>query len=106
MLPQGRPTTFDVLPSQQVDLNWGDQREHLVAIMSNPIAPRVLKDQSVLCVGPDMTPKSKVRIYDFAHLDFNANIPSRILTKLENLQTISSASSSLWELQELRLSVT
>jgi hypothetical protein len=63
LLPQGRPNAIDVQPSQQIDLNWGDRTEHLSEIMTNPVAPRILKGQSILCVGPDMTPKSKVGYY-------------------------------------------
>jgi hypothetical protein len=63
LLPQGRPNVIDVQPSQQVDLNWGNRPEHLSEIMENPVAPRILKDQSILCVGPDMTPKSKVSLH-------------------------------------------
>lgn len=58
LLPQGRPTLFDVLPSQQIDLNWGNQLEHLPNIMLNPVAPKILDGLSILCVGPDMTPKT------------------------------------------------
>ncbi|EKM82613.1 hypothetical protein AGABI1DRAFT_104539 [Agaricus bisporus var. burnettii JB137-S8] len=64
LLPQGRPNAIDVQPSQQIDLNWGNRTEHLSELMTNPVAPRILKDQSILCVGPDMTPKSKSKDTD------------------------------------------
>jgi len=61
LLPQGRPTILEsVLPSQQVDLCWGERPEHLFDIMENPVASRLLEGQSVLCAGPDMTPRGKV----------------------------------------------
>jgi hypothetical protein len=60
LLPQGRPGVIDVLPSQQVDLNWGDQLEHLFNIMANPIASKLFEGQSILLVGPDAIPKGRV----------------------------------------------
>lgn len=60
LLPQGRPTVLEsVTPSQQIDLNWGERPEHLFDIMENPVASRLLEGQSVLCSGPDMTPRGK-----------------------------------------------
>ncbi|KXN86904.1 DNA repair protein rhp9 [Leucoagaricus sp. SymC.cos] len=71
LLPQGRPTAIDVLPSQQIDLSWGESLEHLSKITENPLASRLLADQSVLFLEPEIAPKGKTS-------DRSGEIPSYI----------------------------
>ncbi|TFK42505.1 hypothetical protein BDQ12DRAFT_676322 [Crucibulum laeve] len=61
LLPQGFSEELNARPSQQVDLDWGDCRDHLTHIMENKVPSKLFTKKSILCVGPDLMPFPKGR---------------------------------------------
>jgi hypothetical protein len=39
-----------------VDLDWGNCTDHLSDIMSNPVASKLFRNNSILCLGADFVP--------------------------------------------------
>jgi len=59
LLPQGYALALNARVSQFVDLDWCNSPEHLLQIMSNTVAPKPLKDKSILCIDADYLPEKK-----------------------------------------------
>ena len=59
LLPAGMCDKFEARVSQLVDLDWGNSTEHLSEIMTNPVAPKLFDEKSVLCIGADFVPLPK-----------------------------------------------
>jgi hypothetical protein len=59
LLPQGYAHSLHARVSQFVDLDWCNSSEHLQQIMNNPVAPKPLKGQSILCIHRDFLPDGR-----------------------------------------------
>jgi hypothetical protein len=62
LLPQGYSTVYQAQVSQFIDLRWCNSDDHLSSIGSNPVARKPFAKKSVLCIGPEFIPRSKVRV--------------------------------------------
>jgi len=59
LLPAGFCEPLDARVSQMVDLDWGNCTEHLGDIMSNRVASKLFRGNSILCLGADLVPLPK-----------------------------------------------